>query len=241
MAEPNGRASVPEPREREEPTPQERAVLAAWRQGLLEPRPRHSLGAIVLRLVGGLLALALLAGVLLVVVILFELLTTATGLGGGLERQASQVAERVSRTAAGAVQSAQDLADPAHPPREPLAFDTEFSALVVYGVGDQIAATSENVLTLSAVRRRADVEDPRLGAYAMVQKTYRQPRERRVLGVLIGTDTGAQDFYLYAGESFRVGRTLYKVNWVSYGDQRLAVATYRRPDVYTGPLKLELD
>jgi len=57
----------------------------------------------------------------------------------------------------------------------------------------------------------------------------------------VGTDTGAQERYVYTGESFRLGHTLYKVNWVSVADQHVAVATYRDPDSFGGALRFELD
>jgi hypothetical protein len=59
--------------------------------------------------------------------------------------------------------------------------------------------------------------------------------------MVVNSTRDPRDYYLYKGETFRVGRKLYKVNWVSLERNQVAIATYRDPDRVTAPLKFELD
>jgi hypothetical protein len=46
---------------------------------------------------------------------------------------------------------------------------------------------------------------------------------------------------VYKGESFRIGRAIYRVNWISQEDTSLAAGVYRRPDAVSASLKFEYD
>jgi hypothetical protein len=223
---------------------QERAVLHAWRQGLLVPRrdePRPRGGPSMMGVLGGMLALVVVIALLAVLLVLVALVNVATGATSGIGRAAGDAAGGVGRVVGSASQGLSDLTDPAHPPREGLAYDTELSALRAVRGGDRIAQSGEYVVTLAEVRRYGQSDDPRLGYYAVVRQAYREPKDRTVLGLVVGTDRGEAEYYAYTGESFRVGRTLYKVNWLSYDDQQVALATYRSADHFGGALKFEVE
>jgi hypothetical protein len=182
--------------------------------------------------------LAILVAVLIGVVGLMGAGGRATaGLGAGL----SGAVERGAGAVANAVQAARDAADPAHPPRQSLAYDTELEELTRLDVGSPIPGASERTLVLSGVQRRESPEHPDAAVYAVLHSELKTPRETRILGVVVSSTRDPSDLYLYKGETFRVGRKLYKVNWVSLERNQIAIATYRDPDRVTAPLKFELD
>lgn len=204
-----------------------------------EPRRTGPLGAI-LRLLAALVLLlivGLLASMLFLLVALLGTGERVTGAIGGLSQIAGSATERARDRA----QALTDQFDPAHPPRESLLMDPEFAALRTVRVGAFMDSGAEFTLSLAAIERRAGAASPDQAQYAVVHRRYIAPREARVLGVVVRTDTGEADYYLYKGESFRVGRAYYKVNWVSTEQQELAVARYRSADGLTVPLKFELD
>src|SRR2546421_708111 len=134
--------ALPEPRGRTELSPQERAVLDAWRAGLLGPRQQLvSTGPSPLAVLFSAISLVLVLGLLALLVLLLGLINTTTGLAGSVGQEAGQVARTVGQTAAGLAQSVADLTDPAHPPREALVYDTEFSELRLIEAGAQVAQT----------------------------------------------------------------------------------------------------
>jgi hypothetical protein len=154
-------------------------------------------------------------------------------IGGALERGAGAVT--------GAVQAARDVADPAHPPREPLAQDSELDELIRLDAGATVDGSAERVVTFAEVRRRDNPENPDAAVYAVLRSALRTPRETRVLGMVVRTTRDEQEHYLYKGESFRLGRRLFKVNWVSLERRQMAIGAYRDPDRVTAPLKIALD
>ncbi len=190
-------------------------------------------------------------GLLVKLTLLLILLTVLVGLmgilgvGGGAT---ASVGNRIgaalgdgASTVGRAVQSVRDVADPAHPPRDALAQDTEFDELVRLDVGAQIGGSQTRTLTIASIQRRQEAVHPDQSAYAVIHSELIVPRETRVMGLLVRSTREPRDDYLYKGETFRVGRRLYKVNWVSFERQQVAVAAYRDADRATAPAKFEVD
>jgi hypothetical protein len=190
-------------------------------------------------------------GLLLRFTLLLILLATlggVVGLVGAVARAPSSVGEQLGGTVersvgvvAGAVQAVRDATDPAHPPRQALAQDTEFDELIRLDVDSPIGGASNRTLVFAAVQRRDGPESPDSAVYAVIHSELVTPQETRILGVLVRTNRDPRDDYLYKGETFRVGRRLYKVNWVSLDRQQIAIAAYRDPDRVTAPLKFVAD
>lgn len=193
------------------------------------------------RTVGLLLKLTCLAIAVTVLVGVLGLLgvggRATTGVGDRLVEALGRGAGAVSQ----AVEGVRDLGDPAHPPRQALAQDAEFNELMRLDVGSPLADAGERTLVVAAVQRREGAESADAAVYATIHSELRTPRETLVLGIVVRTSRDPQDYYLYKGESFRVGRRLYKVNWVSLDRQQIAIAAYRDPDRVTAPLKFEID
>ena len=208
------------------------------------PARRGDALGVASRVVGLLLKLTLLAILVAVLVGLLGLLAFL-GVGargsGGIGEQIGVAVTRGTDAVAGAVRTVRDAADPAHPPRQPLAQDTEFDELIRLDVGASLPASEGRTLVFSGVQRREGPESSDAAVYAVVHSELIVPRETRVLGILVRRDREPRDFYLYKGESFRVGSRLYKVNWVSLDRRQMAVAAYRDPDRVTAPLKFELN
>ena len=187
-----------------------------------------------------LLLLAILAGVLLVLVAVASLLSVPSQVAGGVGSRLGGVAAEASRAVGSAGQAVRNATDPAHPPTG-LVYDTELASLEVWHVGDQLPAGRDDVLTLQAIRRREGAESPDTALYAVVRAELRQPREVRLLGQVVRSDKEPHDHVVYKGETFRIGRTLYRVNWISQEDGALAAGAYRHPDTVSAPLKFEYD
>jgi hypothetical protein len=111
----------------------------------------------------------------------------------------------------------------------------------VWHVGDELPGGSQYVLTLQAIRRRAGADSPDTALYAVVHAQLRQPRETRILGQLVRSDADPHDYLIYKGETFRIGRALYRVNWISEEDAAAAAGVLRHPDAATAPLKFEYE
>ena len=193
------------------------------------------------RVVGLLLKLTLLAILLTALVGLLGVI----GVGG---RATATIGERIGGAfdqgvgaVARAVQTVRDVADPAHPPRQAIAQDTEFDELIRLDLGAPIGGAANRTLVFTAVQRRDGADTPDSAVYATIHSELTVPQETRVMGILLRSTRDPQDHYLYKGESFRVGRRLYKVNWVSLDRQQMAIAAYRDPDRVTAPLKFEVD
>jgi hypothetical protein len=193
---------------------------------------------------GGPLGIAIQAVLLLLLLCVLAAAVLALFAFASLLNSPSQVAgsisDRVSRALVGAQQAVQNATDPNHPPTN-LTYDTEFTALTTWHVGDHLPDGSQYVLTLQSIQRRQGAESPDTALYAVVHAELRQARETRLLGQLIHSDSDAHDYVLYKGESFRIGATLFRVNWISQEQAALAAGTYRNPDSVNATLKFAYD
>ena len=187
-----------------------------------------------------LLLLSILAGVVLMLFAVLSLVNAPGQLAGGVTTGLGGVASEASRAVSGAQQALQNATDPNHPPTG-LTYDNEFSALPVWHVGDGLPGGSQYVLTLQAIRRRGGADSPDTALYAVVHAQLRQPRETRILGQLVRSDADPHDYLIYKGETFRIGRALYRVNWISEEDAAAAAGVLRHPDAATAPLKFEYE
>jgi hypothetical protein len=211
------------------PRERERVVVAA---------PPRSLLSTALQTVMLLLLLGILAAVLLVLFAVASLVNVPGQVAGGVGSQVSGVASQAGRAVSGAQQALQNATDPNHPPTG-LVYDTEFSSLQTWHVGDGLPGGTEYVLTVQGIKRRDGADSPDTALYAVVHAQLRQPRETRLLGQVIRSDTDPHDYAVYKGETFRIGRVVYRVNWISQDDNGLAAGVVRRPDAVTAPLKLD--
>jgi hypothetical protein len=193
---------------------------------------RNVLGTLI-QLLLLLLALAMLAGTVFIV---FAVTSAANAPGQAV----SGVGAQAGRALGSAQQAIQNVTDPNHPPAG-LSYDTEYTALPTWHVGERLPESSQYVLTLQAIRRREGADSPDVGQYAVVHAELRQPRETRVAGVVLRSDRDPHDYVVYKGESFRIGRELYRVNWVSQEASAIAAGVYRHPDAMSAPLKFEYD
>lgn len=169
-----------------------------------------------------------------------SLVNAPARLAGGVGTQVSDTAASVGRAVSGAQQNLQALTDPAHPPSG-LTYDTEYAALQTWRVGDRLPDATQYVLTLQVIKRREPADSPDTALYAVIHAELRQPRETRLLGQLLRSDADPHDHVVYKGESFRVGRTLYRANWISQAEGTLAAGVYRTPDHVGATLKFEYD
>jgi hypothetical protein len=201
---------------------------------------RRGLVGTALQVVLLLLLLSILAGVVLMLFAVLSLVNAPGQLAGGVTTGLGGVASEASRAVSGAQQALQSATDPNHPPTG-LTYDNEFSALPVWHVGDGLPGGSQYVLTLQAIRRRAGADSPDTALYAVVHAQLRQPRETRILGQLVRSDADPHDYVIYKGETFRIGRALYRVNWISEEDAAAAAGVLRHPDAATAPLKFEYE
>jgi hypothetical protein len=177
------------------------------------------------------LLLALLALVGVGVFVMVSLVRTPSQVAGGVAAQASQAISS-------AQQALQNATDPNHPPVG-LAYDTEFTALDVWHVGDGLPGGAEYVLTIQSIKRREGAPSPDTSLYAVVHAELRQPRVTRILGQVVRSDSDPHDYVLYKGETFQIGRVVYRVNWVSQDENAVAAGVVRNPDVITQPLKFD--
>ena len=186
------------------------------------------------------LLLGLLACVVLAVVAVGSLLNVPNQMAGGVGSQLGGAAASAQRVVSSAQQAIQDATDPTHPPTG-LSYDTEFSALQTWHTGDRLPDATNYTFTLQAIHRRDGATTPETALYAVVHAELRQPRETRILGQVIHADSDPHDYVLYAGQSFRIGRALYRVNWVSQEDNAMAAGIYRNPDHVSAALVFAYD
>jgi hypothetical protein len=190
--------------------------------------PRRGVLGTLLQVVGLLVLLGLLAGVVLVLFALFSAINMPAQAAGGLQARLSALG-----------QSLQAAADPTHPPAG-LSYDAEYAALTVLGVGEALPGGTAYQLTVLDVKKRSDgAPSPDTAQYAVIRAVLRQPRETRLFGQVVRSDNDQHDVAVYKGETFRVGRALYRVNWISDAERRMAIATYRHPDDISAPLKFD--
>lgn len=160
---------------------------------------------------------------------------------GAIAEQIGNAVERGASAIGAAGQRITDRLDPAHPPRQALAQDVEIDELMRLNVGGQVAGSSTRTLTVASIQRRADPSGPDGAVYAVLHGELREAQETKVLGVTVRSTRDPQDYYLYKGETIRIGRKLYKVNWVSMERQQVALIAYRDQDRVAVPLKAEID
>jgi hypothetical protein len=202
-------------------------------------RGRGALGNAV-QLVILLLLLASLASVVMLLLALAPLVSVPGQVAGGVSSQLGGVAAQAGRAVTSAQQAVQSVTDPTHPPIG-LTYDNEFSALHVWRVGDGLPGGNQYLLFVQAIRRRDGADSPDTALYAVVHAALRQPRETRLLGQLLRSDSDPHDYVVYKGEAFRIGRSLYRVNWISQEEGAIAAGTYRKPDAMSSPLKFEYE
>src|SRR5579864_1950201 len=89
------------------------------------------------------------------------------------------------------------------------------------------------------IQRREGASSPQTAQYAMIHAELRQPRVTRVLGQVIRTDSDPHDYVVYTGEVFRIGKQVYRVNWISQDDSAMAAGIVRTPDTITQPFKFD--
>jgi hypothetical protein len=200
--------------------------------------PGRSMVGSAIQVVILLLLLSILAAVVFVLFAVATLVNAPGQAAGGLSSQLGGVATQASRAVTSAQQALQNATDPNHPPTG-LAYDNEFTSLQTWHVGDGLPGGSQYVLTVQSIKRRDGADSPDTALYAVIHAELRQPRETRVLGQLIRSDSDAHDYVVYKGESFRIGRALYRVNWISQDENAVAAATYRNPDNVSAPLQFD--
>jgi hypothetical protein len=224
---------------------EERALVLAHRQGWLGPGqpapPQRSLLRLLLGVIGATIGLLLIVVLVVVLVSLVQVVTVTNQTAGSLSERASQAAATTGRTLAGVAQDLADRLDPSHPPRVALTQDTEFETLRLARPGDTLGETGEYEFVLTGIRRRDGATTPDTAQYAVVTRRYRVPRETKLLGLTVRVDRGETEHYLDRGESFRIGQSLYKVNWVSPERDQVAVAQYRPPAPVGTPLDFTYD
>jgi hypothetical protein len=187
-----------------------------------------------------LLLLSILAGILLTLFAVASLVNAPGQVAGSVGSRLSGVASEASRAVSGAQQAFQNATDPNHPPTG-LIYDNEFSALPVWHQGEGLPGGSQYVLTLQEIKRRDGADSPDTALYAVIHAELRRPRETRVLGQLLRSDADPHNYVVYKGETFRVSRALYRVNWISQEENALAAGRYKNPDAVSAPLKFDVD
>jgi hypothetical protein len=160
---------------------------------------------------------------------------------GAIGEQIGSAIERGAGILGSAGQRVTDAFDPAHPPRQSLAQDVEIDELMRLNVGAQVSGSSTRDLTIASIQRRADPSGPDGAVYAVLHGELREAKDTKILGVTVTSSRDPKDYYLYKGETVRIGRKLYKVNWVSVERQQVALIAYRDQDRVTAPLKAEID
>lgn len=169
------------------------------------------------------------------------MVNAGVGAPGAIGDRIGSAIERGAGAVGAAGQRIADSFDPAHPPRQALAQDVEIDELLRLDVGSQIAGSATRELTLASIQRRADPSGPDGAVYAVLHGELREPQQTTVLGVTVRSTRDPKDYYLYKGETVRIGRKLYKVNWVSIERQQVALIAYREQDRVTAALKAEID
>ena len=108
-------------------------------------------------------------------------------------------------------------------------------------VMSEVSGSTTRDLTIASIQRRADPSGPDGAVYAVLHGELKQAQETKILGVTVRSTRDPRDYYLYKGETIRIGRKLYKVNWVSVERQQVALIAYREQDRVTAALKAEID
>jgi hypothetical protein len=198
--------------------------------------PRRGLLGTAVQVVILLLLLSILAAVVLVLFAVASLVSVPGQVAGGL----GGVTSEASRAVSNAQQALQNATDPNRPPTG-LTYDNEFIALQVLRVGEAVPGGTEYKISVQGIRRRDGATSADTAQYALIHAELRQPRETRLFGQLIRSDPDAHEYVVYKGETFRVGRAVFRVNWISQDEDVLAIGVFRRPDMATSPLKFEYE
>jgi hypothetical protein len=201
--------------------------------------PRSVLGTVV-QVVVLLLLLSILAAVMLMLFAVASLVNVPGQVAGGVGAQIGGVAAQATQAVGSAERALQNATDPNHPPVG-LVYDNELTALDVWHVGDGLPGGTQYVLTVQNIKRREGTDSPDTALYAGIHAELRQPRETRILGQLIRSDSDPHDYAVYKGETFRIGHALYRVNWISQDQNAVAVGVLRHPDAVTSPLKFDYE
>jgi hypothetical protein len=188
---------------------------------------------IIIQLLVACILLAVLAGVL-IAILTFRSIANAPG------QAANDVGSRVGGAVSSAQRAIQDVTDPNRPPTD-VTSDTEFSALQVWHVGEGLPGGSRYVLTLQGIRRREGAASADASLYAVIHAELRQPNQTRIFGQVLRSDSDPHEHVVYKGETFRLGRALYRVNWISQEDAALAAGVYRRPDAVSARLVFDYE
>lgn len=196
-----------------------------------EPR-QHSAG--ILSTIIQVFVLLLLVAILAAVALVLLLVTSVAN----VPSQVSGVTSQASRIVSTAQQAVQDATDPNHPPTG-LTYDTEFTAMDTWRVGDGLPGGTDYVLTAQSIQRRSSADSPDKALYAVIHAELRHPRETRILGQLVRSDSDPHDYLVYKGEMFRISHAVYRVNWLSQEADSLAAGVVRNPDTLTQPLKFD--
>jgi hypothetical protein len=202
--------------------------------------PSRSLLGTAVQVVVLLLLLSILAAVVLVLFAVASLANVPGQVAGGVGSQLSGVASQANRAVSSAQQALQNATDPNHPPAG-LTYDMELSSLSVWHTGDGLPGGTQYVVTLQTIRRREGAGSTDTALYAVMHAELRQPRETRLLGLLVRSDSDPHEYAVYKGETFRIGRALYRVNWISQAENAIAAGTLRNPDNTTQALKFEYE
>jgi len=206
------------------------------------PAPRSARGVDLLSRGIGLLAkLTLLLILLAVLWGVVSFTTMSVRAPAAIGEQIGSAIERGVSAAGSAGQRVTDAFDPAHPPRLALAQDVEIDELLRLNAGSDVPGAAARTLTVASIQRRADPSGPDGAIYAVLHSELREAQETKVLGVTVRSTRDPQDYYLYKGESVRIGTKLYKVNWVSVERQQVALIAYREQDRVAAPLKAQID
>jgi hypothetical protein len=191
--------------------------------------------------IGLLLKLTLLLMLLAVLWGMVSFMGTMLRTPGAIGDQVTGALQRGAGAVGAAGQHVADTFDPAHPPRDALVQDVEIDELLRLDVGAKLAGSSTRELTVASIQRRADPSGPDGAVYAVIHGELREPQETKVLGMTVRSTRDPKDYYLYKGETIRIGRKLYRVNWVSVERQQLALVVYRDQDRVSAALKAEID
>jgi hypothetical protein len=202
--------------------------------------PRRGLTGTALQVVMLLLLLSILAGVILVLLAVASLVNVPGQVAGGVGARLTGVATDASRAVSGAQQTLQNVTDPNHPPSG-LVYDNEFNALQVVHIGEHFPGGAQYAASLASIKRRDGAASPDTALYAVVHAELRQPRETRILGQLLRADPDAHEYVVYKGETFRISKAVYRVNWVSDAESAIAIAAYRNPDSASSSFKFDYD
>jgi hypothetical protein len=55
------------------------------------------------------------------------------------------------------------------------------------------------------------------------------------------SDSDPHDHVVYTGEIFRIGRSAYRVNWISQDENAVAAGVLRNPDAVTQTFKFDYE